>query len=442
VCLVNSALVNTTTPKSLMKKTVTLVKSLGLALGLLAAPAGAVEVTFQVNMSVQTSLGTFDPANDFMFVAGSFNDWSTSASILTNSIENPDVYTGTFDVGAAGTWPNFKFVKNRFVGGVQWENNGVGDGGAMNRFFQVPATNHTLPVLYFNNVTNVAVNYAPVTFQVNMSVQIAQGAFDPNSGTVWIAGDAINNWDITVAPIALTQSLADTNIWTTTLSVTNPVSSLVSFKYLMNGNWETIADRTFTMTNSAQTLPVTFYNNVTNVAVPIPLTFTLNLGVQMARGNFNPGNGDIVEVRGSFLTGTGGTWLGGFVLTNDPANPVLFTGTFVDTNDTSGSSIQYQYVLNGGATWESTGNRFVTLTSTNPVSFPVEFFSNVSNLGPITMGSPSAGQSTLSWTAGPLIRLQGSTNLTLWETISGTEGLGAADVNLETGYRFFRLVGP
>ncbi len=407
----------------------------------LATAASAVQVTFQLNMSVQTSLGAFDPANDFVFVAGTFNGWSETAAQLTPSPTNSDVYVGTFDVGATGTWPNYKFIKNRLVGGVIWENDFVGDGGAKNRFFQVPATDSTLDALYFNNVTNTAINYAQVTLQVNMSVQIEQGSFDPASGTLTVAGNALNNWHNDTDPLVLTQSVTDTNIWTTTLTVTNPLGSPVAFKYIMDGTWESIADRTFVMTNVAWTLPVVFFNNITNTAVPIPLTFSVNMGVQQALGVFNPDNGDTVEARGSFNMGVGSVWLGGFFLTNSPESPLIYSGTFVHSNAVGGS-VQYQFVLNGGATWESTGNRNVTLTSTNEMVLPLAFFSNVNNLGSVSQGTISGGEIPLSWTAGTHVRLQTSSDLTQWHDVANTEGQSSANVSATPTNQFFRLVGP
>ncbi|MBC8095408.1 MAG: hypothetical protein H7Y43_06325 [Akkermansiaceae bacterium] len=415
-----------------------------IALSLCLVPrVSAVQATFQVNMSVQTSLGVFDPANDFVFVASGVNGWSPSAWQLTPSPTNSDLYVGTFDVGAAGTFPNYKFIKNRLVGGVLWENDGVGAGGSQNRFFQVPATDTTLDVVYFNNITNVAVNHAEVTFQLNMAVQIAQGAFDPVSGYLTVAGNALNDWHNDTAPIVLTQSVIDTNLWTVTLSVTNPVGSPVAFKYIMNGTWESIPDRTFIMTNVARTLPVVYFNNVTNTAVPIPLTFSVNLGVQQALGNFDPENGGTVEVRGSFNMGPGSVWLGGFFLTNGPSNPLIYSGTFVDTGDSLGSQIQYQFVLNGGATWEAAvGNRIATLTSTNEMVFPLVFFNNVNNLGSVALGPISGGLLPVSWTAGTHVRLQSSTNLISWQNVADTEAQSSANISVTGGVQFYRLVGP
>ncbi len=413
---------------------------LPLALALTVAcslPALAVQVTFQVNMSVQIALASFDPANDRVFVAGDFNNWSASASELTPSAD-PNVYTGTFEVGAVGNWVNYKFIKNR-SGTAYWENDGVGGNGAKNRYFQITGPGQILPVVYFNNITDVAVNYAPVTFQVDMSVQIAQGSFDPASGTLTVGGDAINNWSATQSPLA--QSGTDPNLWVGTFTVTNPVGSTVGYKFVMNGVWETINDRTFIMTNKAQTLPKVYFNNVTNTATPIPLTFEVNMGVAMARGTFAPDQGDTVEARGSFLTSPGGNWLGGFALTNDPANPVIFRGTIVDTNDAAGSTLQYQFVING-STWETTGNRLFVLPNTDPRTLPLAYFNNVRDLGPLSITQAGAGQFSVTWTSGPLVRLQSSTNLLNWVDVPDTMGQGSASITGTLPMMFFHLFGP
>lgn len=110
-------------------------------------------VTFQVDMSVQMGLGSFNPAaGDYVSVAGDLNNWSTSASVLTNGPPNTNIYTGTFNLtNAPGTTINYKFI----MGGA-WEHNGVGPGGAQNRRFTLASTPQTLPVVYFDNLTNAS----------------------------------------------------------------------------------------------------------------------------------------------------------------------------------------------------------------------------------------------------------------------------------------------
>ncbi|MBK9777876.1 MAG: hypothetical protein IPP62_16225 [bacterium] len=49
-----------------------------LCASLFCSEARAVDVTFQVHMADQVQLGAFDPAQDFVDVAGSFNGWGSS----------------------------------------------------------------------------------------------------------------------------------------------------------------------------------------------------------------------------------------------------------------------------------------------------------------------------------------------------------------------------
>src|SRR5436190_6545916 len=82
-------------PKNTMKTPAIL----ALSIFLMAATTNAVQVTFQVNMSAQTALGNFSPSSDSVFVAGDpINGWSTTASELTKSAANPNIWVGTFDV--------------------------------------------------------------------------------------------------------------------------------------------------------------------------------------------------------------------------------------------------------------------------------------------------------------------------------------------------------
>lgn len=112
------------------------------------------QVTYQVNMSVQRALGNFDPADgDTVIVSGTFSstDWTTT-SILSPSGGDSNLYTGTFNNNVpTGSFENHKFIinpgGNSGAGQLVWESGN-------NRFFQVTAADQTLPVVYFNNVTN------------------------------------------------------------------------------------------------------------------------------------------------------------------------------------------------------------------------------------------------------------------------------------------------
>ena len=420
----------------------------GLAL-VSALTASAAPVTFQVNMEIQITLGNFNAsAGHTVEVHGAFDGWGPGFALSPNS-SNPNLYEGTRDIaGSAGSQVQFKFVINQ-SGTQVWENNGVGPGGAQNRALNLPATAQTLPIVYFNNqVTPPGV--VAVTFRVNLSVQEALGNFNPGGGhTVEVHG-SFDNWG---AGITLAADPGNAGIYQGTVNITGSAGALFEHKFVINQGalvWEgnvgpggPNGNRTFTLATSPQILPVVYFNNLTNnPGGGIPVTFRLNVGVQVARGLFDPASGTVV-VAGPF-----NSWsTTASPLTNSLENPTLFIGT-VNINTTSpGGSVAHKFVLNGG-TWENGDNRAFTLASPSQ-TLPVEPFDRVADLGPVSVlvVAPDPFQVTVSWTAGPRIRLQKSTNLNRpWEEVDGS--LGQSSVMFELTFEenrpstYFRLVGP
>lgn len=204
----------------------------GWALGMWLATvlsAAAVPVTFRVNMSVQRAMGRFNPDTDFVYLAGTFNNWSTTAHLMTPSGQDPNVWEITVDL-PTGTWPNYKFVMLRLGSGTVWESR-------PNRWFQVPSSATVLELVYFDDIAEVVTNRQPVTFRVNMSVQIANGVFDPGSGRVVVSGDRIDDW-ANQGTHMLAQSSTHPDIWEGTFEITAPVGATVNYKFIMDGNWE------------------------------------------------------------------------------------------------------------------------------------------------------------------------------------------------------------
>jgi hypothetical protein len=187
-----------------------------------------------------------------------------------------------------------------------------------------------------------------------------------------------------------------------------------------------------------QVLPVVYFDNLALVPTAIPLTFQVDMGAQIAQGNFDP-MADTVSVAGDSINNWNAT---ASPLANSASDTNLWVGTF-DVTSTSGSAVAYKFVVNG-STWESIDNRAYTLTSTNAQTLPRAFFNNVSNLGALLISPVSGNQTTLTWTACPLIRLQSSSDLKngLWQDVPNTLGQGSATVTLGTGPSFFRLIGP
>lgn len=396
-------------------------------------------VTFQVNMGAQSQRGSFHPATDTVLVAGdAINGWSTSASILTNSVADTNLWLETFDVpGDAGTVVQYKFIFNTPDAITTWEGN-VGDNGAQNRSFVLSGDNQTLPVVYFNNVTNSTVVTIPVSFQVDLSVPIADGSFDPASGTVFVAGDAINNWSTSAS--MLTNSPAAPNIWAGTFPITEAPGATIAYKFVLNSStWESRANRTFSLSSSAQTLPVVFFNDVRGPATDIPLTFAVDMSVQAALGTFNP-NSDTVFTAGTF----NGWSTSAFQLTNSPAKPNLFSGTTVDSTDGAGATIEYKFVINS-STWEGRANRAYTITSTNAQVIPTAYFDDKSGMGSLSLVKSGKNLATVSWgTLTTPFRLQMTANLNggVWQDVPLSPGQSTFDVSTEQGMGFFRVVAP
>ena len=222
------------------------------------------EVTFQVNMSVQTTLGNFDPETGAVYLAGEFNEWSTSATEMTRSTTNPDLWTVTMPLtGAADSAVGYKFIMLTTSSTTEWEGN-VGTGGSQNRSLTLTSGAQTLPVAFFNNLAQIPTNI-PLTFQVSLGVLIAQGAFDPNTGTVSVAGDPLNSWSATAS--VLTPSATDSTVYTGTFEVNGVSGTAVAYKYVLNGaTWESIDNRVYTTIGAeAQTLPLAHFNNVDNL---------------------------------------------------------------------------------------------------------------------------------------------------------------------------------
>src|ERR1039457_4483187 len=92
-------------------------------------------VTFYVDLSVQKTLLNFNPATDFVVVAGDWmvGNWNNdvgSAPSMTPTGTNANVYQGTIQItNTVGNLENYKFVILSQTLGNEWEGN-VGSGGA------------------------------------------------------------------------------------------------------------------------------------------------------------------------------------------------------------------------------------------------------------------------------------------------------------------------
>jgi hypothetical protein len=313
--------------------------------------------------------------------------------------------------------------------------------------FSVPARAETFSAIAFNN-QSAASGVTEVTFQVNMGVQASLGNFNPASHTVEAHG-SFDNWG---AGITLSASPANTNIYQGTVNITGTPGTVIEHKYVINQAgtqvWEgnvgpggNFGNRTFTLVEGSQILPVVYFNNLTNnPGAGIVVTFQANMSFQVVREAFDPATG-VVDVRGPF-----NNWgnPSGLLLTNSPDNVYISRGTTRIATTSPGGSIPYKFTMNG--TWESGADRTFVLASSDQV-LPPRFFDDVSDLGPIAiMLGPFGDEVDLSWTGYARVRLQSKADLgdVMWEDLPGTLGASAVTIFLDSSpsKQVFRLIGP
>jgi len=234
-------------------------------------PPGVTAVTFKVNLEIQQATGNFDPALHSVECHGSFDSWGAGLTLYPSQ-HNTHVYLGTANVTSSpGAEIEYKFVINQ-AGSLFWEGN-VGPGGPNgNRTLTLVAGSQELPVVYFNNLTNNPGAGISVTFLVSMAVPTARGTFDPSTGTVDVRGP-FNNWG-SPSGFLLTNSPANPTLFAGTIGVaTASPGNSVPYKFTMNGTWEMGDNRSFILASSAQTLPVDYFDRVSDFG-PITIETT------------------------------------------------------------------------------------------------------------------------------------------------------------------------
>lgn len=400
-------------------------------------------------MGVQTALGIFNTAaGHTVEVHGSFDGWGPGV-VLSPSVSDPNLYeVATEAAGDSGAEVQYKFVINQ--NGTQvWENDGFGPGGAQNRAFNLSSEAQILPPVYFNNQPTPP-GVVAVTFRVNLSIQEAIGNFNPAGGhTVEVRG-AFDNW---ASGLTLAATAEDPDLYEGTVNITGSTGTAIQHKFVINQSgtllWEGAVgpggpdgNRVLTLDASPQVLPVVYFNNLTNdPGAGVPVTFRVNFAVQAALGLFDPASGT-VTVAGPF-----NNWQPTVTaLSNTAEEPYVYTGTLPISTTSPGSAVAHKFLMNG--TWEGGDNRSFILESSSQ-TLPLEPFNRVPDLGPVAVSvvAPDPFQVTVSWTAGPRVRLQKSTNLNgPWEEVEGS--LGGSSFFFELTFEeerpsaYFRIIGP
>jgi len=262
-----------------------------------------VDVTFQVNMTIQQQAGNFDPGTDSVRLAGTFTSWGDSAIVLSDT-NNDMIYDTTLQFSPGDTL-EFKFI----MGADGWES-------IDNRLYVVPDTNSTYTAFY--NDVDVLGAPVTVTFSVNMEYEIASGRFNPATDTVTVRG-SFNGWSGTDV---LTVSSGDPNFYEFTKEYTVSAGETWNYKYAYisgaNVVWEGDPNKTYTFTQDDLTAGNVFIERTFNDLTPdnmlnndVTITFEVDM-----RGAINARTGQpFPSIQNVFIAGAvpplqwpGGGW--------------------------------------------------------------------------------------------------------------------------------------
>ena len=361
------------------------------------------DVTFSVNMSVQQTLGDFNPATQTVEVRGPFNAWAGTA--LTAQGEG--VYSGTVRVSGAAAAVPYKF----FAGGYE-----AGGDRTFTLAFnsdRAPTPAQVLNTVFYSNVNTVP-DFRQVTFAVNMSRQVSLAAFNPATDFLEVRG-GMNGWNGGTV-WRLTDGDSD-GIYTGTFRIEGAANTSVVYKFYNtasgapNSGYESGSDRTVTLgpVQTAQNVAAVFFSNDSGATRQV--TFAVDMSIQQAMGKFDPVTG-VVQLRG----------IGDFdatdkVLTRE-GDTSIFKGTFAVAGD-AGTSVTYKFfstgvtesgfeIINPNDLFE---NRSLTLLADGtPMVLETAYFSNQSVVPP----------SALSYTPASASGTVGTAITSLNPTVTGT----------------------
>jgi hypothetical protein len=291
-------------------------------------PIATANVTFRVNMSQQTV------GSNGVYLAGSFNGWSATATPMT--LLGNGVYSATLALDTTAT-VQYKFLNGNTFTTQETVPAACGVPNAFNAYdrqLAVPQTDAQLPVVCFGQCSNCpTVGLVPVTFLVNMTGTTV------GAGGVHLAG-TFNNFSRTTTPM----SNAGNNVYTATVSL--DTTSTVYYKFLSdttNAAWETvppacgyafqnILNRKLVIPEAAVTLPTVCFSSCSNCAGSnnVSVTFRVNMYNQT------------VSSQGLFLAGSFNNW-------SATATPMVFSANHIYeaiVSLDSTTTIEYKF-LNG-----------------------------------------------------------------------------------------------
>jgi hypothetical protein len=348
-----------------------------------ASAASSTFITFQIDMTVASTNGTFNPATQTINARGMFDGWGTPGFQLTNNplAANTNLYTGTFDdiLDANGALMQYQFAVASNSTILHYSAQVDGN----NYIVQLPATSGAslvLPVVFWSEDGPPQVN--DVTFQVDMAEQLYLGNFNVTN-TVACQGSfegwSTANFPLTNNPaqnVTNGQGYVTTMPFAGTYQVTNSPGAMAEYKFVYNngsdhyeaplhGTPQNSGNRFFF--NVPQVLPLVnfsdapFSNTVTN-----NVTFIIDMSVQLYTGSFDP-VADTIQIFGDY-----NNWGPGTTMVNTNAGATNLYYTTIQYIAGAGSDVFFKYQINPGGIWENPaasnligGNRYYTLAATS-----------------------------------------------------------------------------
>jgi len=270
-----------------------------------------VEILFRVDMTVQADLGGFDPRLDMVVVRGGFNDWGCTGAmveiddgifaleveVLGHTIgEGEYKYNINCGEGGFGRWEDS--IPNRRYSVTGAETDTDGDGLVEVMIDQV----------FFDDVQAGA--DAEILFQVDMSVQIALGRFDPDVEDVVVRG-SFNGW-------ACTEPMqeVDDGVFSIEIEVPGHAFGVAFYKFnigCVDDGWEDGRPNREYLVSGAEpdedgddlldiVTPLVFFED-TEPGPNVEFLFRVDMEQMIAAGSFVPKFDDVV-VRGTFNSWT------------------------------------------------------------------------------------------------------------------------------------------
>lgn len=180
-----------------------------------------VDMTYQMAGQV-SSTNLFDPAEDYVDVAGNFNGWDGADHHLTAVEGSDSLFHVEVNGVEAGSTLEYKFRING-----SWDDaTAEFPFGGPARTYLVPEGESTVNHIY----NDFWPGKVPVTLKVNMTYQVSKGAFDPAEDFVDVAGD-MNGWDGANDVLA---HIGD-SVYAKTLLL--DIGTSYGFKFRINGSW-------------------------------------------------------------------------------------------------------------------------------------------------------------------------------------------------------------